>query len=87
VGGTEVEVVTVNGGGDCGYDFTIGERYLVYAHVYNNKAEDKVDEHVFEPLFVEFCERRTEVEVDGIEPLCPTTQAWSPACSLLRSTV
>lgn len=37
VAGTEIEVHTGSGGGDCGYDFTIGERYLVYANVYNNK--------------------------------------------------
>jgi hypothetical protein len=35
--GTEIEVLTGSGGGDCGYDFTIGERYLVYAHLYNNR--------------------------------------------------
>lgn len=27
-----VELVTGSGGGDCGYDFQEGERYLVYAH-------------------------------------------------------
>lgn len=27
VNGTEVEIFTGNGGGDCGYNFTIGERY------------------------------------------------------------
>ena len=37
VAGTEIEVHTGAGGGDCGYNFTIGERYLVYASVYNNK--------------------------------------------------
>ena len=31
VSGTEVEVHTGTGGGDCGYGFKIGERYLVYA--------------------------------------------------------
>lgn len=36
VAGTEIEVVTGGGGGDCGYDFRIGERYLVYAHSYEN---------------------------------------------------
>lgn len=29
---TEVEVVTGGGGGDCGYPFKAGERYLVYAY-------------------------------------------------------
>ena len=37
VDGTEVEVLTGNGGGDCGYRFTIGERYLVYAYVSENR--------------------------------------------------
>lgn len=37
VAGTEVEITTGSGGGDCGYDFRIGERYLVYAHLYQNR--------------------------------------------------
>ena len=32
VEGAEVEVATGMGGGDCGYDFKLGERYLVYAY-------------------------------------------------------
>ena len=32
VEGTEIEVFTGFGGGDCGYEFKIGERYLVYAY-------------------------------------------------------
>lgn len=32
VDGTEVEVFTGRGGGDCGYTFKVGERYLVYAY-------------------------------------------------------
>jgi hypothetical protein len=32
IGGVEVDVVTGGGGGDCGYDFRAGERYLVYAY-------------------------------------------------------
>lgn len=31
VEGNAVEVITGRGGGDCGYDFTIGTRYLVFA--------------------------------------------------------
>lgn len=27
-----VEVITGQGGGDCGFDFVVGERYLVFAH-------------------------------------------------------
>lgn len=37
VSGTEVEVLTGMGGGDCGYAFKIGERYLVYAFLYQNQ--------------------------------------------------
>lgn len=32
VTGTEIEVATGFGGGDCGYQFKIGQRYLVYAY-------------------------------------------------------
>lgn len=32
VQGNRVEVTTGMGGGDCGYDFKVGERYLVYAY-------------------------------------------------------
>jgi hypothetical protein len=35
--GTEVEIFTGNGGGDCGYQFSIGQRYLVYAYRYKDK--------------------------------------------------
>jgi hypothetical protein len=37
VAGTEVEVYTGSGGGDCGYPFKVGQRYLVYAHLYNER--------------------------------------------------
>jgi len=37
VAGTEVEVSTGYGGGDCGYQFKLGERYLVYAYKYKDK--------------------------------------------------
>jgi hypothetical protein len=37
VEGTEIEVFTGRGGGDCGYGFRIGERYLVYASNYQNR--------------------------------------------------
>ena len=37
VPGTEVEVFTGSGGGDCGYRFTVGQRYLVYAYLYKEK--------------------------------------------------
>ena len=39
VPGTEVEVFTGRGGGDCGYQFKIGQRYLVYAY----KDQDKLN--------------------------------------------
>lgn len=32
VEGAQVEVATGFGGGDCGYDFQVGERYIVYAY-------------------------------------------------------
>lgn len=32
ISGREVDVATGGGGGDCGYHFKAGERYLVYAH-------------------------------------------------------
>lgn len=37
VPGKEVEVFTGRGGGDCGYEFQIGQRYLVYAYEYQDK--------------------------------------------------
>jgi len=37
IAGTEVEVSTGYGGGDCGYQFKLGERYLVYAYKYKDK--------------------------------------------------
>lgn len=40
--GTEIEIFTGRGGGDCGYDFKIGQRYLVYAYV----DSDKLTTHI-----------------------------------------
>lgn len=37
VTGTEVEVHTGSGGGDCGFQFKIGQRYLVYAQLYKER--------------------------------------------------
>lgn len=37
IGNAEADVVTGGGGGDCGYNFKAGERYLVYA--YKNEQE------------------------------------------------
>lgn len=42
VTGTEVEVFTGSGGGDCGYQFKIGERYLVYAYLYKDKLNTSI---------------------------------------------
>lgn len=42
VDGTEVEIFTGMGGGDCGYSFKIGERYLVYAHGYQNRLSTSI---------------------------------------------
>ena len=36
VTGTEIEVSTGFGGGDCGYSFELGQRYLVYAYRYES---------------------------------------------------
>lgn len=37
VAGTEFEILTGYGGGDCGYEFKIGARYLVYASLHRGK--------------------------------------------------
>ena len=37
VAGSEVEIFTGSGGGDCGYTFQTGQRYLVYAYRYKDK--------------------------------------------------
>ena len=42
VDGTEVEIFTGLGGGDCGYSFKIGQRYLVYAHSYQNRLSTNI---------------------------------------------
>jgi Carboxypeptidase regulatory-like domain len=42
VDGTEVEISTGTGGGDCGYRFEIGERYLIYAHSYQNRLSTNI---------------------------------------------
>lgn len=39
VAGTEVEVFTGGGGGDCGYQFQVGQRYLVYAFLYKERLQ------------------------------------------------
>ena len=38
VPGTEIDVFTGRGGGDCGYRFKVGQRYLVYASQSQNKT-------------------------------------------------
>jgi Carboxypeptidase regulatory-like domain len=40
--GTEVEVFTGRGGGDCGYGFQVGQRYLVYAYNYQGKLTTSI---------------------------------------------
>lgn len=42
VTGTEVEVFTGRGGGDCGYGFQVGQRYLVYAYQYQDKLSTSI---------------------------------------------
>ncbi|HXQ69139.1 MAG TPA: carboxypeptidase regulatory-like domain-containing protein [Pyrinomonadaceae bacterium] len=39
---TEVEVFTGRGGGDCGYGFKVGQRYLVYAYRYQDKLSTSI---------------------------------------------
>ena len=40
--GTEVEVFTGRGGGDCGYGFKVGQRYLVYAYRHQDKLSTSI---------------------------------------------
>jgi len=40
--GTEIEVFTGYGGGDCGYEFKIGQRYLVYAYRHKEKLTTSI---------------------------------------------
>jgi hypothetical protein len=42
VDGTEIEIFTGSGGGDCGYEFKIGERYLVYAYHYEGRLSTSI---------------------------------------------
>jgi len=42
VTGTEIEVFTGRGGGDCGYPFGIGQRYLVYAYRHQDKLSTSI---------------------------------------------
>lgn len=42
VDGAEVEVFTGRGGGDCGFGFGIGKRYLVYAYRSDNKLSTSI---------------------------------------------
>ncbi len=42
VTGTEVEVFTGTGGGDCGYQFQVGRRYLIYAYRSQNKLATSI---------------------------------------------
>src|ERR1700752_2447830 len=42
VTGTEVEVYTGRGGGDCGYGFQIGQRYLVYAYRHEDRLTTSI---------------------------------------------
>ena len=57
--GAETEVLTGMGGGDCGYQFKKGERYLVYAN-YNHRLDNK--------LYAGIC-GRTRLLTDAAEDL------------------
>lgn len=47
VSGKQIEVVTGLGGGDCGFDFKIGDRYLVYAS--RNPRDGTLDANICSP--------------------------------------
>src|ERR1044072_1446300 len=42
VAGSEVEIFTGSGGGDCGFTFQTGQSYLVYAYRYNDKLSTSI---------------------------------------------
>ena len=42
VASTEVEVFTGSSGGDCGYEFTMGQRYLIYAYRYKENLSTSI---------------------------------------------
>jgi hypothetical protein len=42
VEGSEIEVSTGTGGGDCGYEFKTGQRYLVYAYRYTERLTTSI---------------------------------------------
>ena len=42
VAGTDIEVFTGRGGGDCGFGFAVGKRYLVYAYRFENKLTTSI---------------------------------------------
>jgi hypothetical protein len=42
VAGSEVEIFTGSGGGDCGFQFQTGQRYLVYAYRYKDRLSTSI---------------------------------------------
>jgi Carboxypeptidase regulatory-like domain/Tissue inhibitor of metalloproteinase len=42
LGGNDIEVITGMGGGDCGYNFEKGKKYLVYAYEHQNKLHASI---------------------------------------------
>lgn len=42
IDGAEIEISTGSGAGDCGYDFKIGQRYLVYAYRYKDQLTTSI---------------------------------------------
>ena len=68
-----VTVVTGFGGGDCGYDFHVGEPYLVYATRYAGLPD--------QPLVVGICSRTEELAKAGkdVEELGPPERIWLAA--------
>lgn len=68
-----VTVVTGFGGGDCGYDFQVGEPYLVYATRYAGVPN--------QPLVVGICGRTEQLAKAGkdVEELGPPERIWLAA--------
>lgn len=63
-----VEVLTGSGGGDCGYMFEIGEKYIVYSRLV---FPERLSYEMFEPYYITSICTRTqlynETEIKGIQ--------------------
>ena len=54
----QVPVFTYMGGGDCGYEFEVGEKYLVFAHYMTRRSRNT-------ELFTELCSGTASVKYTG----------------------